>query len=327
MPKSENQKLKLLYLKQFFEEESDENIAITVDDMRNYLAHCHIEAERKSLYEDVAALQEFGLDIEHPARSKSYKLMSRDFTVGDVKLMVDSILVSKSLSEKRSLELIKKLETLCSKHEAKNIHRQVLVANRAKTMNDTVHYHIDTIHKAISEDKQIHFLYFTYDTEKKRKYNKNKEFYIVSPFALIYADDNYYLLAFDSDAKKFKHYRVDRMESVDSIDTERVGKEEFTKIDLTAYTKYTFSMFGGEIEDVTMIFSNHLMNAVIDRFGKEVWTSKVDDRHFKITVPVAVSNQFFGWIFGLGKGVRIVSTESVRQQMKEEIEKIYAQYE
>jgi len=324
---SGQRKLKILYLKQFLEKYSDTEHHVTVKDMRNYLLQNDINAERKSLYEDIMALQDFGMDIGHEAGSKYYTLFSRDFEISDLKLMIDSIQSSKSLSVQKSSELIKKLEKLCSTHQAKELNRQVIVSGRAKTDNEKVFYNIDAIHKAILEDRQIRFLYFTYDARKNRRYNRNKSNYFVSPFALIYSDDNYYLLAFDEKANQFRHYRVDRMESVDATEESRAGKELYREIDLTAYTKYTFGMFGGQIEEVAMVFSNHLMSAVIDRFGHDVTVFRYDEKHFKITVPVAVSDQFFGWVFGLGKGVRIISPPAVVEKMRESLAKVNSLYE
>ncbi len=145
--------------------------------------------------------------------------------------------------------------------------------------------------------------------------------YLASPFTLIYTDDNYYLWAYESG--KFKHFRVDKMEEVKALDLiDREGVEEFQKIDMAAYSKYTFSMFGGEITPVTMVFQNRMIGAVMDRFGREVLVMPEDKTHFRITVPVAVSQQFFGWVFGLGKAVRIVGPESVKEKMVKSLEEI-----
>jgi predicted DNA-binding transcriptional regulator YafY len=286
-----------------------------------------ITAERKSIYSDMAAFRETGfLDITTPqGKERGYSVASRTFELSELKMMIDSIQASKFLSEAKTRELIKKLETQCSKYEAQSLQRQVVVANRVKSMNTNVFHNMDAIHAAISATAQIQFKYFDFDLSKQRKYFKKGEKYTVSPWAMIYVDDNYYLLAYD--AGRFKHFRVDKMDSVVESGAEREGKEAFDQIDMSAYTKYTFSMFGGGIEKVTMVFSNRMIGAVMDRFGRDVLVMKEDERHFRITVPVAVSNQFFGWVLGLGSMVTIVEPQTVRDKFVALLDKMRVRYE
>ena len=325
--KSSGQKLKLLHLKDLFEKETDDQHGVTMARILEYLAAHDVTAERKSIYDDIRLLQLYGIDIVGP-QNREYALASREFELAELKMMIDSIQASKFLSEAKTKELIKKLENHCSIYEAQTLQRTVITTNRVKNMNTSIHRNVDTIHAAMSNDSQIQFQYFDYDLNKQRKYRKNGGKYTVSPFAMIYADDNYYLLAFDAQSRtsKFKHYRVDKMERVETTGAERMGKEEFEKIDLSSYTKYTFSMFGGEIVNVTMRFANHMLGAVMDRFGKDVMVRKEDDRHFLVTVPVAVSQQFFGWVFGLGNQVQIVEPEEVRKKMKKALAEQAALY-
>ena len=204
-------------------------------------------------------------------------------------------------------------------------------------MNTRMQYNIEPLHEAIAKNAQISFLYFDYvlgrNNVKERHYMNKKEPYIASPWAMIYTDDNYYLLA--THQGKLKHFRVDRMEDVKlrtcdqnglNVIVPREGKEEFDKKDMSTYTNYTFSMYGGEIKKVEMIFQNRMLNTVIDRFGKDVMAYPVDKGHFKITVPVAVSQQFYGWVFGLGKAVRIVGPVEVVQGIQKALADALARY-
>lgn len=327
MSKTDGQKMKLFALKEVLERETDERHSITMEQIITMLkSRYDITAERKSIYSDMAAFRETGfLDITTPqGKERGYSVASRTFELSELKMMIDSIQASKFLSEAKTRELIKKLETQCSKHEAQSLQRQVVVANRVKSMNTNVFHNVDAIHAAISANAQIQFRYFDFDLSKQRKYFKKGDKYTVSPWTMIYADDNYYLLAYDTG--KFKHFRVDKMDSVVESGAEREGKEAFDQIDMSAYTKYTFSMFGGGIEKVTMVFSNRMIGAVMDRFGRDVLVMKEDEGHFRITVPVAVSNQYFGWIFGLGKNVRIVAPDSVKEKMQKALEEIRGMY-
>ena len=325
MPRSENQKLKLLYLKQFFEEKTDEDHPATMPDILAYLKANGVEAERKSIYTDLTALADFGMDVRKDVYGKSYTWFDREFELPEVKLIIDSVASSKFLSEKKSDALIKKLGKLVSEHQRKELRRQVRVMGRAKSMNNSVLINADAIHAAIAANTTIKFKYFHYNLKLERAYSYNGETREASPWALLYDNDNYYLLAYiDGD---FRTYRVDRMASVEQGTNERQGKEAFEKMDMPAYSKATFGMYNGKQEQVTMVFHNRMLDTVIDQFGREVWLSKVDDWHFQVTVPVAVSPQFFAWVFGMGNYVTITAPDSVVKQMKDMLGKVSKRYE
>ena len=325
MARGENQKLKLLYLKQFFEEKTDEDHPATMPEILAYLHARGVEAERKSIYTDLDALSDFGMDVRKDERGKSYQWFDREFELPEVKLIIDSVASSKFLSEKKSDALIKKLGTLCSEHQRKELRRQVRVMGRAKSMNNSVLINVDQLHASIAANTTVRFKYFHYNVKMERVYSRKGEVYEVSPWALLYDNDNYYLYAFvDGD---FRNYRVDRMTSVEQGTKERQGREQFEKKDMPAFSKSTFGMFNGQEERVEMVFHDRMMDVVIDKFGKELWLEKVDDWHFKISVPVAVSPQFFAWVFGLGNYVTITGPEHVKQQIKDMLGEVSKRYE
>ena len=329
MPRSVNQKLKLLYLKQFFEEKTDEGHAATMADIIAYLKAHGVEAERKSIYTDLSSLEDFGMDVrnkdDEEGRVKTYKLLDREFELPEIKLIIDSVASSKFLTEKKSETLIKKLGKLVSEHQRKELRRQVRVMGRAKTMNNNVLINADHIYAAIAANTTVTFQYFHYNIRKEREYVHKGEHYEVSPWAMLYDNDNYYLLAYTD--KGFRTYRVDRMADVEQGTNDRMGKEEFENMDMPAYTKSTFGMYNGKQERVTMVFHNRMLDTVLDQFGRDIILSKVDEWHFKVTVPVSVSPQFFAWVFGLGNYVTITEPESVVKQMKEMLEKVSKRYE
>ena len=325
MARGVNQKLKLLYLKQFFEEKTDEEHPASMQQILDYLKANGVDAERKSIYTDLDALSDFGMDVRKDEYGKSYQWFDHEFELPEVKLIIDSVASSKFLSEKKSDTLIKKLGKLVSEYQRKELRRQVRVMGRAKSMNNSVLINVDCIHVAIAANTTIRFKYFHYNLKLEREYSRKGEVIEASPWALLYDNDNYYLLAFiEGD---FRTYRVDRMASVEQGISERQGREEFEKMDLPAYSKATFNMYNGRQEQVTMVFHNKMIDAVIDQFGKDLWLSKVDDQHFKVTVPVAVSPQFFAWVFGLENYVTITAPESVVQQMKDMLGKVSKRYE
>ena len=325
MARGANQKLKLLYLKQFFEDKTDEEHPATMQQILDYLKANGVDAERKSIYTDLDALYSFGMDVRKDEYGKTYKWLDRDIELPELKLIIDSVASSKFLPEKKSLALIKKLSKLCSDYQREQLTRQVRVLGRPKTMNNNVLYNVDPLHAAIAANTTVKFKYFHYNVKKEREYSRKGEVFEVSPWALLYDNDNYYLLAFIEG--EFRTYRVDRMANVEQGTEERKGKEEFEKMDMPAYSKTTFGMYNGKQEDVTMVFHNRMIDTVIDQFGKDVWLSKVDDWHFKVTVPVAVSPQFFAWVFGLGNYVTITEPESVVKQMKDMLGKVSKRYE
>lgn len=217
MAKQAGQKLKLLYLLDMLREQTDEEHGLSLSQIQTMLQkqmRLEKQPDRKSLYDDFAVLEDYGVEIERDENNQ-YHLLDREFELPEIKLLIDSIQASKFLSEAKTRSLIKKLEKQCGDYQASKLHREVIIANRVKTMNNSVHYNVDAIHNAIADNKQISFLYFHHDTAKKKVFSNKGEKIFVSPWALIYTDDNYYLLAFHTQSQKFRHYRVDRMDKVE----------------------------------------------------------------------------------------------------------------
>ncbi len=327
MAKSSNQKLKLLYLLRYLMQHSDEAHPVSMAQIIEELARNGISAERKSVYDDVEALRLFGVDIvQLKGKNGGYYIGERDFELPELKLLVDSVQSSKFITQDKTHKLIKKIESLASLYDGQLLQRQVFVTNRVKSMNESIYYAVDVISDAITQNKKIRYQYFEYTVDKEKKLRHDGAFYEVSPFALIWDDENYYMLAWDSAAEIMKHYRVDKMQKVSLTDEEREGLAEFEKTDMSAYTKTVFGMFGGEEQKVKLRFSNHLVGAVLDRFGRDTIIIKDGDEHFTVTVNVVVSPQFFGWVFGFGKDVEILSPEDVRTEMKKQAEEICKNY-
>lgn len=323
MAKSEGQKLKLLYIINMLEEHSDENHPLCTAEIIRRLDALGIHSERKSIYDDIAKLCDFGYDIIqiHSRQGGGYYLAEREFELPELKLLVDAVQSSRFITTKKSRELIKKLEAKVSKYDAGKLQRQVYVAGRIKTENESVYYNIDNIHRAIQENRRIAFQYLDWNLKKQMVPRVNGQ-KTVSPWAMIWREENYYLAAFDSEDKIMKHYRVDKMGQVQVLDTAREGLEQFVKLDLAAYVNRTFGMYGGEEETVTLQLPNRLIGVVMDRFGKEADIRPMDGEAFRVRARVAVSGQFFGWLAGIGKEAVIVSPEEVREQYKSWLEDI-----
>lgn len=323
MAKSEGQKLKLLYIIKMLEEHSDENHPLSTAEIIDRLDACGIHSERKSIYDDIAKLCDFGYDIIqiHSRLGGGYYLAGREFELPELKLLVDAVQSSRFITTKKSRELIKKLESKAGKYDAGKLQRQVYVAGRIKTENESIYYNIDTIHRGIQENKQISFLYLDWNLKKKMVPRANGQ-RTVSPWALIWREENYYLAAYDAQDGIMKHYRVDKMGQVQVSEQAREGLEQFSQMDLAVYTNQTFGMYGGEDETVTLEFPNRLVGVVLDRFGKDADIRPVTEETFRIRARVAVSGQFFGWLAGIGRDAVIVSPEAVKTQYREWLQNI-----
>ena len=318
MARRSNQKLKLLYLLKILLENTDEEHAMTVKEMISELKRYGIPSERKSIYDDLEALKFFGFDIvSRRSRTTEYFIASRFFQLAELKLLVDAVQCSKFITYKKSKELIKKLSSFTSKHNAKLLQRQVYVADRVKTMNESIYYNVDRIHMAISQNRQISFRYFQYTVDKKKKFRKNGERYITSPYALSWDNENYYLITFSEKYQDFTHYRVDKMSDIEITNEPRVKLPDHLEFNIAGYSKKVFNMFGGEEETVKMQFDNSLVNVVIDRFGKDVYIEKADENSFIMKAEVVVSPTFLSWVFQFGDKVKILDPEYLVSKYKQ----------
>ena len=328
MPRSFNQKLKPFYVMNYLLENTDEEHTVSVNQIIAHLEAQGISAERKSIYSDIEALQVLGVDIERVDNGNyvGYYVASRTFELPELKLLVDSVQSSKFITHKKTASLIKKIEKLASIHEAQLLNRQVFVKNRIKTMNESIYYNVDEIHNGISKNKRIKFLYFEETVSGERNYRHGGAYYVVSPFALTWDDENYYMVAYDSDARMIKHYRVDKMEKISVTDETRDGLEAYNALDMAVYAKKTFGMFTGHEVNVAMRFDNHLVGAVRDRLGRDVFIVADGPDHFTVRADVVVSPQFFAWVCGFGAQAVITGPSEVVEQMKKHVDAIAAQY-
>ena len=329
MARSSFQKLKILYVMEYLLRNSDENHPVTVAQLIAELASHGISAERKSVYDDIESLRDYGVDIIQSGAGKSsgYYVAGRDFELPELKLLVDSVQSSKFITYKKTMSLIKKIEGLASVYDAQALGRQVYVKNRIKTMNESIYYNVDEIHRGIAANRKIRFHYFEYTVQKERRFRRDGAWYIISPYALSWDDENYYLVGFDSESGIIKHFRVDKMADIDVTDEERDGQDSYAALDMGEYARKTFGMFTGEETSVRLRFENDLVGPVIDRLGRDVMLIPDGDAHFTVRTNIIVSPQFFAWICGFGNRAKILGPESVVEKMREHMASITALYE
>ncbi|MCL1805088.1 MAG: WYL domain-containing protein [Clostridiales bacterium] len=353
MPAKHSQKLKLLYLMRLFTEETDEDHPLTMEEIVGRLAAQGVEAERRSVYEDIRLLQDFGMDIIGEKRKRYiYYLANREFELAELKLLVDTVSSARFVTGRKSQQLIRKLSSLTSRHLAGQLRRQVYVSGRVKTFNESIYYNVDAVHRGINENRRISFKYYDYDLGKNQVLRRQGERYLVSPYLLSWDSENYYMVAFHSRYGRLAHFRVDKMTDV-WVEAEK--RHPLTEdLDPVAYCKSVFGMFTGEQIRVKVRFASELIGVVIDRFGKDVSVAaearagqggkeaasseadggangresgaddgpkgqskagEADGACFTAYLNVAVSPVFFSWLLQFGPRAQIVEPVAVRERM------------
>ena len=328
MAKAAMQKMRILTLYDMLERETDETRGLTVAEIVDRFAEAGISAERKSVYDDFAALSDFGIDVGKARcdRRTEYRLLSRKFELAELKILVDAVQSAKFITPKKSDELIAKLTTLASERQSRELKRFVYVADRPKSVNESVYYAVDSIHAAIRDNKKVGFFYFDLDPKKKKVYRHDKKRYEVSPYALAMDDGKYYLIAYDGEADKIKHHRVDKTERLDVLDEPRGGAALFKNFNVATYCKEHFGMYGGEEILVTLRCADRLAQVVVDRFGHDAPIRAGKDGYFEIGVKVVASVHFLAWVLSLSPEMTVVSPQSVRDRMRELVESAAEEY-
>ena len=323
--RSQNQRLKLFYLLDYLLEQTDETHTVKVQEIIDYFDnHYKIPVEQKTVCSDLHLLDEYGFETQYDGRTRGWRIIDREFDTQELQLLIDSVQASRFITQKKAKELTEKLKKKASRFDRVLLDRRCYVPNRVRSVNNSVFDHLDDLHTAIANDWQITFKYFYFTPKKQKVYYKKGEQYTASPYALLWSDNNYYLLAYEGG--KMKHFRVDKMDDIDIVCQKREGKDAFKELKLTERSLRVFSMFSGEVKKVKIRFSNHLANVVIDRFGQDIVMYPDDEKHFTIHTDIEVSPQFYGWLCGLGRGARVVAPAEVAEEMGRYIKGIAEMY-
>lgn len=324
----DDKRAKLLYILAYLWENTDEDHTVMNSEIREHFQNnFSISLDSRTIAADIKLLNDFGqtagFEIEYDASAKGYKMIQRGFELDELQLLIDSVQSSKFITQRKAKILTDKLKQQASKYDRPTLDRRAYVVNRIRNMNDSALYGVDNIHAAIAEDKKINFRYFKYNVRKEKEYYKKN--YSASPYALLWNGGNYYLIAYESG--RVKHFRVDRMDKVTLAKDRRDGKEVFNALKISERTTKVFSMYGGKEEQIRLRFGNHLSGVVIDRFGSDIMMIPDGDEHFTVSISVEVSAQFYGWLCGLGKSVRVLAPAAVVDGMKKHIEGIASMYQ
>ena len=325
MAKSACQKLKLLTLCRILWQNTDEDHPMTVPQLIAELERHGINAERKSIYTDMEALRDFGLDVQsRKGRAPGWFLGERTFQLAELKLLVDAEQSSRFITQKKSGQLIRKLEAQASVHQARQLQRQVYVDRRVKTLNETIYYSVDRLHSAITAGKAVTFQYFEYNVRKEKVYRHEGRRYTVSPAGLIWDNENYYLAGYDHHRQELRHYRVDKMADLAVTCLPRQGVPQ--DFDMAAYAAKHFGMFSGREGQLTLRCVNRLVGVILDRFGLDAILVPDGPDHFTVTIAAVVSPQFWGWLFGLGDGVTLLRPQWAVDLLTARLKEIAALY-
>lgn len=326
-------KLKLLYVKDFLDKQSDEEHPVSVEDINEMLLAKEIECERKSIYSDVKTLKEYGMDILSVRQPKTgYCVCSRDFELPELRLLIDAVQAANFITPKKTKELIKKIGTLCSVSQAKMLEKQVYIEKRHKCSNEEIYYNIDIINRAIQSGKRISFIYQKrqLDTAENKVVTEEKEF-SVSPYAMIWSNDHYYLIANNQKYNNLMHTRIDRMKKVEILE-ERARK--FSEVspyksyfDSADYSGKIFNMFSGDTQTLEMLCDNSMLEEIVDRFGNNALIRTGDDEtRFLVDTKCVISEGLVSWIMQFGGRIEVLEPASLREQVKTRAEEIARMY-
>lgn len=321
------QKQKLLFMRELLLNLTDEDHPITANQLINILADNGIKEERKTVYDDIATLIGSGLSIEVTkiGHANAYYVSQRIFETEELFVLSDAVASSKFLTKKKSDELIKKLQTLTSKHLAKELLREIDVKDRVKTYNDGIYYTISEINEGIINKKKLTFRYYTYGANKKKIYKHDGAWYVVSPYKLVWENDNYYLICYSERHGKIVYFRADKMVNVTALDEKRIEPDPDQK-DFVKKLRSTFDMYSGDLERVTFEINETLIDQMIDKFGDKILVYPESNGKVVFSADVQISPTFWSWLFQYGKNIKIVAPENIVNLCKNELNMLLNNY-
>lgn len=327
-----NSKLKLLYLLDILWHYSDEDHVLTAKQLCEKLEDYGVQAERKSIYTDIATLSQFGLDIIN-AKSprRGFFMASRQYEIAEVRLLIDAVQAANFISNKKTIALKDKLYRLVSRSQAEDMESQVFIENKLKCDNEEMYYIIDTINKAIRQGMQIEFSYKKRKLTRKMTTSNEEKKFLVNPYALVWINDRYYLICNNPKYDNLMHTRLDRMKKIEILDEKARSFAEVSEykhvFDATDYASKMFNMYSGEVNQIELRCSNSIIDEILDRFGSEMPLKADGDEHFIIKVQAAMSEGLVSWLLQYGAAIKVQSPMTLANEVKENAARVLALYE
>ncbi len=331
MAGKQGSKLKLLFLMDILWHYSDEEHVLTAKQLCDRLEDYGVQAERKSIYTDIATLTQFGFDIINAKTpQRGFFMASRQYEIAEVRLLIDAVQSANFISNKKTKALQDKLYRLVSRAQAQAIESKVLIESRLKCDNEELYYNIDTINKAVQQGLQIEFTYKKRKLTKRMTASNEEKRFTVNPYALIWINDRYYLICNNPKYSNLMHTRLDRMKMIKILDEKARGFAEVSEykdvFDVADYASKMFNMYSGDVQQIELRCSNSILDEILDRFGSEIPLKAEGDEHFIIKVKAAVSEGLVSWLLQYGAAIKVKSPETLVTEMKENATQLLALY-
>jgi len=316
------QRIKLLKLLELLRQETDEHNPMTTNQICEKLADVGVSGDRRTLSQEIELLNECGYEVMsvRVGKSKAYYIEDRSFSVPELRILIDAVQAASFITEKKTAALIDQIAALGGTHRAALLADNSVKFNTRKHTNETIYYNVNYLEEAIAEGRKVVFRYFDLDENASKVYRREGHHYVVEPVALVFHEDNYYLMTYSAKHEGTANYRVDRMEEVAVID-DRVSEVTIQlRQSIGDYTEQAFKMYGGEPKEVTLEFDERLIGSVYDKFGEDVKMTRVSNTKCAVTTKVQVSPVFWGWVFQFAGKMKIISPENLRLEYKKLIE-------
>lgn len=318
------QKIKLLKLYELLRQETDEENPMTTTAIIHRLGQMGISCERRTLSKDIAILNEYGYEVmwRKVSKEKGYYVEDRSFSVPELKILIDAVQAASFITDKKTAELADKIANLGGSHRADILKNNMVCFNTRKHSNEAIYYNVNFLEDAIQQQKKVIYRYFDLNEYGEKVYRKDGHHYVAEPVALVFNEDNYYLVAYSAKHDGTANYRVDRMDAVEVLDEPISEKALQLRDSIGSYTEQAFKMYGGQPMDITIQFDNKLIGVVYDKFGEGTKMVRLTEDSCVATVKVQVSPTFWGWIFQFGGQMRITSPESMIEEYKQHAAKL-----
>lgn len=325
MAKENSQKIKLLKLMELLRQETDEQHPMAATVVCQKLNDMEVACDRRTLTRDIQALNDYGYEVMTTmiSHEKAYYVEDRSFSVPELKILIDAVQAASFVTDKKTAELIRKIANLGGSHSADILQSNMVCFNTRKHHNESIYYNVDYLEDAIEQKKKVIFYYFDLNENGEKVYRNGHHHYVVEPIALVFNEDNYYMVCYSARHDNTANYRIDRMDAVEVIDEDICEKAIELRSSVDSFTEQAFKMYGGQPVDITIQFSDKLIGVVYDKFGEDTKMVRINENNCVASVKVQISPTFWGWLFQFGNQMKILSPEKLADDYKKQIASVF----